>query len=309
MNDGHGRFPLDAPAGQDHPAQPAPPAGQAGHLPQPGHGGGSWEQRRQLAPFAFGTGRFGAATPGARPDRADLESLVSQPAPSRPRTWRRLVIPAVVLAVAGGGYAAGHFVTSAGTPDLVTLVVTSTALPQGAKLSGADLHLVTVAASAAPRGALGPSAAAGLIGLVTDRPVPAGTFLSRSLVAPGGAIPGPGQAQVGLALKPGQVPSGGLADGQRVLVVLLPQDAQGTPRRPVPLGTATVWGVAGPGSTGIVAVTVVVPAYLAASLAGYASRGQVALIATYAASASPGPSASPSPSPSRSPRGTHRKPK
>lgn len=292
MNDGNAQR---APNGAA--ADPGPPRTAGSAYPA-----GSGQQ--------YPSGRFGAATPGIRPDRTDLENLVSQPPPGRRRIWRRLAAAAVVIAVAGAGYAAGHFITSAGSPGLVSLVVTNTDLPQGAKLSAAELTVVSVAPSAVPPGALGPAGASASIGLVTDRPVPAGTFLTRSLLVPGGEIPGPGQAQVGLALKPGQVPSGGLAAGQRVLVVLLPESAQGAPKHPVPLGSATVWSVTGSSSTGAVSVTVVVPAYLATSLAGYASRGQVALVATYAGPAPAGPSPAPTPARSTAPGGgRHRKKK
>ena len=156
--------------------------------------------------------------------------------PSRaPRTaasaarWRLILLIAGGLALAGGGYAAGRFLPPATPPPhLSKLVVTGTALPAGARITAADLRTVTVHPGAGePGGAIGPAAAAGLVGLVTRAALPPGTFLERSLLAPGGAVPGVGQALVGLALKPGTVPAGGLADGQRVLRGAGAHDARG----------------------------------------------------------------------------------
>jgi hypothetical protein len=169
---------------------------------------------------------------------------------------------------------------------MVSLVVTGTALPQGASLSGADLRVVAVPAGAAPPGALSPAAAEASAGLVVSQPVPAGAFLTNSELVPSGAVPGPDQAQVGLALKPGQVPAEGLTVGQRVLIVLLPQNAAGVPLSPYAVTTATIWSTSGPDSSGSVTATVVVPRSIATSLAGYASRGEVAVVAIGAAGAS-----------------------
>lgn len=224
-------------------------------------------------------GRFGAATPGVRPDRASLADLLD-PGPARRRwpAWRQLIVMLAVVVTAAGGYAAGRLLAPSGPPPMVRLVVTGAALPQGTSLSHADLRVVRVPAAAAPAGALGPSAVSAA-GLKTSRPMPAGAFLTRSELVPGGAVPGPDQALVGLALKPGELPAGGLVDGQRVLVVLLPQTAQGAPGAPVDLTTTTVWSVGGLGGSGTVEATVLVPRFMATSLAGHAARGEVALVA------------------------------
>jgi hypothetical protein len=187
-----------------------------------------------------------------------------------------------VLVVAGGGWATGRYAfTAPAPPRLVQLVVIRTALPAGIRLSGADLRVVTVhPGDGVPAGAVGPAAAVRLLGLVIRNAVPDGTFLTSSLVAPGGALPDPAQALVGLALKAGQLPAGGLAVGQQVLVVLLPTNSQGQVLNPVPLVTTTVWYLRGADSSGTTLATIIVPARLATRLASFAAQGQVALVAT-----------------------------
>jgi hypothetical protein len=229
-------------------------------------------------------GRFGAARPGARPRQGPPEALHTVPGSPDGRArgrWRLILLIAGGLALAGGGYAAGRFLPPATPPPhLSKLVVTGTALPAGARITAADLRTVTVHPGAGePSGAISPAAAAGLVGLVTRAALPPGTFLERSLLAPGGAVPGVGQALVGLALKPGTVPAGGLADGQRVLVVLVRTTPAGAALRPIPFLTAAVWYSHGPDSSGTTSVSVVVPASRATALAGYAARGEVAVVA------------------------------
>lgn len=243
-------------------------------------------------------GRFGAATPGLPSERPSIDDLVA--AQNRRSGRRKLFTPwrltalIVALLVAGGAFALGRYVLAPKPPHTVQLVVTSTALPAGAKLSPADLRVVTVDGKSAPAGLITPGSVESVIGLVTVNAVPAGTFLSAAMLSPAGGIPDASQAIVGLALKPGQLPAGGLAVGQKVLVVLLPVNSQGVALSPVSLINTTVWDLQPPDSAGDQDAAVVVPSSIAARLSGYAARGQVALIAT---SAPPAPSTTPSPKP------------
>jgi hypothetical protein len=123
--------------------------------------------------------------------------------------------------------------------------------------------------------------------------VPAGAIVTSADLAPSGSVPLAGMSQVGVALKAGEVPAGGLVAGQDVLITLLPQNAQGTELPATSLTTATVWAASAPDTSGTVTATVLVPAWQAVSLAGYASRGEVALVAV-SDSAKP-PAATPPP--------------
>jgi len=98
------------------------------------------------------------------------------------------------------------------------------------------------------------------------------------------AVPAPGRAVVGLALRWGQLPGDGVDAGDRVRIVAVPGRADGTAaaagnRPPVLAGEATVLSVrdASDGA-GTVVVTVEVPEGDADVLAAHGSAGQVAVV-------------------------------
>ncbi len=243
-------------------------------------------------------GRFGAATPGLPAERPSIDDLVA--AQNRGSGRRRLVTPwrvtALVAAIllAGGAYALGRYVFAPTPPRTVNLLMTSVPLPAGARVGAADLRVVTVNGAKVPAGLLSPSAASSVIGLVVRNAVPEGTFLARSMLSPVGGVPDASQAIVGLALKPGQLPAGGLAVGQKVLVVLLPVNSQGVPLNPISLINTTVWDLQPPDAGGDQEAAVIVPSSMASRLSSFAARGEVSLVAT---SAPPAPSTTPSPKP------------
>lgn len=244
-------------------------------------------------------GRFGAATPGVRAEPAGIGDLVTAPTRRRRRItpWRVTAL-VVALLVAGGSYALGRYVLAPKLPPTVRIAVTAVALPAGATLTASDIRIVTIQASAPPAGYLSPAAAVGVIGLVTRQPLPAGTLIGSSMLSPSGALPDSSQALVGLDLKAGQVPAGGLVIGQKVLVVLLPVNPQGIPGNPQPLTSTRVWDLLPPTSSGEVQASVIVPIKDAAMLSGYAARGEVSLVAT---AAPPAPSTTPKPHQSHKP--------
>lgn len=245
-------------------------------------------------------GRFGAATPGVRSEPAEISDLVTAPARRRRRVitpWRVTALVAALL-VAGGTYALGRYVIAPKVPSAVQIAVTATALPAGAKLTAADVRIVTVQAAAVPAGYLSPKAAFGVLGLVTRQALPAGTFIANSMLSASGALPGSSQALVGLDLKAGQLPAGGLVVGQKVLVVLLPVNSQGVPQNPVALINTTVWDSQPPTNSGDVQASVIVPTSVATKLASFAARGEVSLVAT---AAPPAPAPTPKSSPSHKP--------
>jgi hypothetical protein len=230
----------------------------------------------------FRQGRFGAASPGVRPERPSLEDLLTAPQkPAGRRRWMIALAIALAAVLAGsGGYLLGRF-TAPAQPSLVRLLVTTTALPAGARLIPADLGTVTVErGDHAPADSLGTAAEPGLLGLAPRMAVPSGTFVTRSLLTAASAVPGRAVALVGLALKPGQLPSAGLAPGEQVLIVLVPSSPSAGSTA---LALTTVWDVQGSAASGMTLATVMVPATIATRLAGYAARGEIALVATGAA--------------------------
>ncbi len=255
-------------------------------------------------------GRFGAATPGIRAERTSIGDLVT--APDRGGR-RRLITPwrvtalVVAMLVAGGSYALGRYVIAPKPAHAVSLVMTAVPLPAGARLAANDLRVVTVQARSRPAGLLTPAAAVTAVGLVARNAIPAGTFLTRSMLSPSGGLPDASQALVGLSLKPGQLPAGGLAVGQRVLVVLLPVSSQGVPLAPESLLSTTVWDLEPPDSAGDQDATVIVPSGRATLLAGFAARGEVSLVATSSVPA-PAVTSSPKPTPASAGHGNRPKP-
>ena len=240
-------------------------------------------------------GRFGAATPGIRSERASIDDLVTNSGRRRRRfitPWRVTALIAALL-VAGGSYALGRYVIAPKPPRTVQIAVIVDALPAGAKLAFNEVGVITVRAGQVPSGFLGPSAVPSVIGSVLRQPVVPGTFLSRSLLTESGGLPNSSEALVGLDLKAGQVPAGGLAVGQKVLVVLLPVSSQGVPENPIPMINTTVWDLQPPGNGGDTEASVIVPSKDATTLAAYAARGQVSLVAT----AAPPPQPTPKPPP------------
>jgi hypothetical protein len=232
------------------------------------------------------SGRFGAASPGLRPERQSLEDLLTtRHRPPARRRGKVLIIVCIVavLAAGGGGYLAGRF-TAPGQARLTKILVTDTALPQGAQLSAADLLVITVRPGVStPPGSLGPTAESSLIGMATTTALPSDTIVTRSLLAPAASVPHAADALVGLALKPGQMPAGGLTAGEQVLIVLVPS-SNNAPA--TPLISSTVWDVQGSVAAGMVTATVIVPATIATRLAGYATRGELALVVTAAPASS-----------------------
>jgi hypothetical protein len=78
------------------------------------------------------------------------------------------------------------------------------------------------------------------------------------------------------------VPAGGLADGEQVFLVLVRSTSSGIALRPIRFlsSSVSVWFTQGPDSSGTTSVSVVVPAARATELAGFAARGEVAVVAT-----------------------------
>jgi len=86
------------------------------------------------------TGRFGAATPGARPSPPSLEALLATPEPPAGRrrwTRRQIIAAAGVVVLVAAGFAAGHFTVGRPAPPTEFMVTISAALPAGTRLTEA----------------------------------------------------------------------------------------------------------------------------------------------------------------------------
>jgi hypothetical protein len=171
-------------------------------------------------------------------------------------------------------------------------------VPQGHAITRKDLIAVRISLSAE----LSPIPAedvGGIVGRMAVVPLLRGTLLSPSeLTVRGG--PAPGEAIVGVATKVGQLPAGGVGDGDTVDVILTgsPSTLTGEPSEsaaststsgsgsdgPFQIGgvlarNATVTGVATPTSSSpdTIVVSVLIPASLAPLVASASAGGQAAL--------------------------------
>ncbi len=169
-------------------------------------------------------------------------------------------------------------------------------VPQGHTIARRDLIAVRISLSAE----LSPIPAedvGGIVGRTAVVPLLRGTLLSPSELTTRGA-PAPGEAIVGVATKVGQLPAGGVGDGDTVDVILTgsastltgdPSESAASTSTsgsggPIQIGgvlarNATVTGVASPTSSSpdTIVVSVLIPASLAPLVASASAGGQAAL--------------------------------
>jgi hypothetical protein len=179
---------------------------------------------------------------------------------------------------------------TASRPGMTSVLATRSAVPAGGKVSRAGLRVLRMRSSKKERvaDAVAASELSRVDGWVARESLPAGSILQHSQLAPSGGAPGPGQALLGLGLKPGQLPREGLSVGDRVGIVQVPTAPSGPPPAPVPVVAAPVWGIS-TSQTGEVEVTVLVPSSLSAALAGASARGELAVVRLDASSPWPVP--------------------
>jgi len=188
----------------------------------------------------------------------------------------------LLAAAAGGALLAVTLFAQAGAQDAV-LALTRDVGP-GQTITQGDLRTVKVSADPSLQ-PVKASAQSTVIGRTAKSNLGAGTLLSESQLGDRPA-PRPGEAVVGLALKPGRYPSG-LRVGDRVFVVVgaAASDASRTDANPklgTSLSDAKVVAVraAEGGSSGSASamVSVVVPEQVGPSIAGAAAADRVSLI-------------------------------
>jgi hypothetical protein len=204
-------------------------------------------------------------------------------APARSRRKPRLVAASLVLLTACTALFVSAYMRAG---RQVEVLAVAKAVPQGAAVVPADLRVVRISVS----NGLDPvpvSAASSVIGRPASVPLVPGTLLTRSEIS---SAPGlsPDEAIVGVALKPGQLPAGGVSPGEQVDVVLTgPPGATETSSPSSPLSaTVLASGVlvtavgTTPSSTNsdLVVVSLLAPRDEAGVIAAGSAAGQVALI-------------------------------
>ena len=220
------------------------------------------------APAGNGTSTLGGA---ARPLR--LAGL--------PRRRRPVFLAAGVGAVAVGAAVSVALVSGSGAHTAVLAVARP--VPVGAVVSAGDLTVARVPHD----GALAPVPAGDRSRMVGQRAVVSlnpGTLLTAADVTTR-PVPAAGEQLVAVALKPGQLPAGGVRAGDRVLVVVTVGDGSGgstsggasavAGSAPV---TATVHAETAPDQDGSVVVDLVATGSDGVRIAQGSSTGRVALV-------------------------------
>lgn len=184
---------------------------------------------------------------------------------------------AVVLIV-GLAAVGSYFYSQAGRK--VPVVVVTTDVPVGHKIARSDLSTVEVAGGVTAIGGSNLNSVVGQTAVVELLP---NTLLQRSMVTSAPPV-NSSDAQVGVAVTPGQIPANGLNPGDTVEILQLPpkNTAVGSAK---PLSatvldaSATVYSsAADPSQSGGTLLTLVVPTSVAAAVAVASDAGLIALI-------------------------------
>jgi Flp pilus assembly protein CpaB len=199
----------------------------------------------------------------------------SGPLPVRQKRPGYAVI-AIVLIV-GLAALGAYFYTKAGQKTPIVVVTKDVAA--GHRIERSDLSTVNVAGGLT---AIGGSNLNSVVGEVATVELLPGTPLQRAMVTSASPLPS-GSSLVGVELKPGQLPAGGINDGAKVQVLQLPNKnstSASTPQNATVLATsATVYQSAtDPSQTGGSLVTLIVPSDNAPAIAAASSSGLVALV-------------------------------
>lgn len=203
-------------------------------------------------------------------------AVPSREVPAPPPKLRRrpmLVAVSAALVVIGGLTSAWAYSTSTTTQQVVAV---RTDVPQGEVITRDDLQVIRIsldpALSSVPAERLD-----ALVGQHAAFALTAGSLISDRAVTPT-EVPAPGTSVVGLALGPGQLPAGPIAVGDNVRIVSTPGkqgDVDPSALRSF-RGKAVV--ITPADASGLVGVSVQVPANQAAEIAARSATGNVALL-------------------------------
>lgn len=190
--------------------------------------------------------------------------------PTRQR--RTGTVALLVALMVGLGAVGASLYVSAGSKVAVVMVIRT--VPAGQVIVRSDLTTVPVSG---PVAAFGANRLPGLLGQRAAVTLQPNMFLQRSMVASGETLPA-GQAEVGVAVRSGQIPADGLTRGDVVQVVQLPAK-DGTGAALVLVARAVVFSTRpDPAVNGGTVLTVIVPASASTAVAAASSAGQVALV-------------------------------
>ena len=191
--------------------------------------------------------------------------------PTRQR--HRGFIALAVALIVGFGAIGGYLYSTAGAKTPVVMVIHRIGVGQVVQRS--DLTTVPVSGRVVAVAGDNLASVVGLRAAVTLLP---DTLLQRAMVTAGQSVPA-GQAQVGVAVRSGQIPADGLAAGDLVRVVQLPTKGSADAQASVLTERAQVFSSRpDPALSGGTLVTVVVPEAASTAVAAASGVGAVALV-------------------------------
>ena len=192
-----------------------------------------------------------------------------------PRARRRPVLLALGVAlVAVGALAAAWLVSSSSAR--VAVLVAARDVPYGTVLTDRDVSTVEMGGTAGV--AVIPAAERDqVVGMVASTTIVAGSLLAPAQLT-AAAPPVPGEVLVGVPLKADRLPAGGLAPGDRVLIVDTPGADGDPPTGPPATLAATVVRVGPADLNGVSVLDVTVAAGDGPALAARAATGRIALV-------------------------------
>lgn len=183
-----------------------------------------------------------------------------------------------VILIVGLGLVGAYFYSQAGKKVPVVVVVNS--VPVGHVIERSDLSTVDVAGAVT---AIGKASLNSIVGQTAVAELLPNTLLQRSMVSTAPPLDST-KAQVGVKVKPGQVPANGLAAGNHVQVVQLPPansaaDPNLQASATLLVDDAIVYAsTADPSQTGGTLLTLLVPKSRALDVATASNAGAIALI-------------------------------
>ncbi|GAA3116469.1 hypothetical protein GCM10010466_04400 [Planomonospora alba] len=211
-------------------------------------------------------------------DRTAPAGALSGPAarklPVPPRERKPALAALAVLLILGGALATTLLVLRSG--DRVSAIQVVQQIGTGQPITEAAMREVQIADTGI--GYVPYSARAEVAKTFARVTILPGTLLTEAMTLSASEELGPGKAQVGLALKPGQMPST-LRAGDRVQVVHVPArgESSGSPGR-VLAQSALVHSVGAQGRGGSAGqITIIVDSSISPTVVGYSARGEIAL--------------------------------
>ena len=220
--------------------------------------------RRADAPSPNGTGPNGTGPGGRRPARMTAGRR------RRPAVWSA----GVALIAVGAAVATAAALSAGAKHDVLAL---SRSVAAGRTLTSDDLRTVRVAADASV--ATVPAAdESSVVGQRTGVDLVANSLLTAGALG-GAAVPGTGQALLGVALKAGQLPARSLSRGDQAELIpaASPSASASSSVMPVPV-PVTVDTESAASSDGTTVVDLVLPADAAPKIAAQAAAGQLVLV-------------------------------